>query len=167
MSRIFNPNERIYAASFSGETISANAHDLFGVAASSRNRLLVRRIDIGQKSTAPADLRQLTVELLRGSTTSLSTAADVTPVSLKGWSTADDANTEIQGPTTVLASTASVQRIHADAFDEAGWTYCPDENTAPVLDKSQALHMRISAPGEALNLSGTIIFEELPTPPGV
>lgn len=154
---------RIFAATFSAETITTNEHDLFSIIASSNSRVRVHRIDLGQQSTAPSNLRQLHVELLRGSTTPISSGSteEITPANLSGWETAPAAASRAQGPTTSLASSASHERIHADAFDEAGWSYCPNECAIPVLDNGQRLDVRVSAPTTGMSLSGTLIFEEI------
>lgn len=152
---------RVYAVTFSNETLTTDPHDLFGIRASSLSRVKLHSIELGQQATAPGELRQLHVELLRGSTTPLSTSVHITPANIRGWSAAPQSASSAQGPTSTLASTLSATRIHADAFDDAGWCYKPDECATPILDNSQELHVRVSAPATDMSLSGTLIFEEI------
>lgn len=151
---------RIYNAAFNAETLTTNPTDLFTLEASADSRVRVRGVNLGQQSTSPDDLRQLHVQLLRGATDAPSTSP-ITPTHVAGWSNAPAADSDVSGPSTDLASTTSASLLYADAFDEAGWCYKPHEHEQPILDVSQRLHVRVSAPESSMSLSGTLTFEEI------
>lgn len=152
----------IYAASFSATALTTNAQDLFGVLAPATSRVAIREIKFGQYSDpGDAQAEMLSVLLIRGSTIS-STSAAITPVNVKGWTGVPTAGSSVTLPCTTLASTASASLVHADTFNVmGGWRYYPVPEERIVLEISQRLHVRITAPNDALTLNGTILFEEI------
>jgi hypothetical protein len=162
----FHPNiGPIYAASFSASALTTNAQDVFGLLAPTNSRVAIREIKFGQYSDAgDAQAEMLSVILLRGSTIS-STSTAISPTNVKGWSAAPTAGSSVTSPCTTLAYTTSASWVHADTFNAmAGWRYYPVPEERIVLEASQRLHVRITAPNDALTINGTILFEELGKP---
>ena len=153
----------IYSASFSATALTTNPYDVFGLLAPTNSRVVVREIKIGQYSDAgDAQAEMLSVVLLRGSTASSTAGTAVTPVNRKGHTGATSAGSSVLTCSTALASTASAVQIEADAFNVAsGYRHYPVPSERLVLEKSQRLHVRITAPNDALTVNGTITFEEV------
>lgn len=151
------PNGPIYTASFQTTALTTNPHDAFGILPSTLSRVAIHEITLAQPTTEAPD--RLGVQLLRGSTAS-STSAAITPRHIHGWSGAPTAGSSVTLPCTTLVSTASAVLVHADAFFDNKWVWRPAPMDRPVLDVSQRLHVRITAPSTT-RLNGTIKFSEL------
>lgn len=152
----------IYVATFSAVSVSA-AQDVFELTTTADTRVLVREIRIGQYSdAADAQAEMLSVQVIRGYTTSGSGGAAVTPVNMSSVSGALSAASAVERNNTTLAQDGTGAVLLADAFNVmGGWRYypCPDERIQ--VGVSQRLVVRITAPADALTMNGTIVFEEV------
>lgn len=153
----------IYKAAFSSTALSTNPHDLIGILASSLSRVAIHEITIAQPSTDSA-YDSLGIQILRGSTAS-STSAAITPRHISGHSGSPTAGSSVTLPCTTLVSTTSAVLLHADAMRGNRYCYRPDECERPILDVSQRLHVRVTAPSSA-RWNATITFSEPGKPAG-
>lgn len=154
----------IFSASFSAVAVSA-AQDLFElVAPNASGYVTLREIRIGQYSDAgDSEAELLSIQLIRGYTTSGSGGASVTPVNLRPWSRAATATVERNNTTVAQDGTGSI--IIADAFNvQGGWWYRPPQDERIYLKGTVAaqarLVCRITVPADAVTMNGTMIFEE-------
>lgn len=154
----------VYTATFSAISVSA-AQDLFEIVAPADSRIAICEIDIGQYSDAgDSQAEMLSLQIIRGYTTSGSGGAAVTPDNLTPWSRAAGATVERNNTTVAQDGTAAI--LHATAFNvQAGWFYKPkydvefDERFK--LEVSTRLVIRITAPADAITMNGTIKFQEI------
>lgn len=158
----------LFTIPFSGFAVSstggASFFDVFSIKASSLSRVEIHEINLGQLSSAVSNNQQLSVQIMRGST-ALGGGATVTPQNTKGWSAAPTALSSATAPSSNLASTASATLIFAKNTDYSGsFFYNPDDYQEFVLDKSQALNVRVSAPPVTVQLSGTMLIREVGLP---
>jgi hypothetical protein len=156
-------NGPIYSAPFSSTSLTTNPHDVIGILASSLSRVSIHEIKIGQPCTDGA-IDSLGVQLLRGSTASSTSGAN-TPRHIHGWSGVPTAGSSVTLPCTTLVSTTSAVLVDAAAFTENGYSYKPEPCDRLVLDVSQRLHVRVTAPSSG-RLNGTIVFSEIGKPAG-
>lgn len=152
----------IYAATFSGVAISA-AQDVFEIVAPSNSRVRIAEIAIGQYSDAGDAVAEiLSVQVIRGYTTTGSGGASVTPVNLSGHSGAASATSTVARNNTGVASGGSPATIRSDTWNiQTPWIYVPARVEQFILDAGQRLVVRVTAPADELTVNGTILFEEL------
>lgn len=162
MSEFSSPRGNVFTASFSASALTTNAADLFCLTAPSLSNVVIREIVIGQYSDAgDAEAEILSITLLAGSTAASGGSA-ITPRNVERHTGAPTAGSSVLGPSTTVASTASAELIYADVANvAAGWVYRPDVAERPILEPSERLALRISAPADALTANGTITFEEI------
>lgn len=156
------PRGPVYAATFSAVAVTA-AQDVFEITAPATSRVLIRGIRIGQYTDAgDAAAEILSVLVIRGYTTSGSGGSSVTPVNLHGWSGAPSASSTVEANNTTVANTGTAVTLLADTMNvQAGWQYYPAPHDHMVLDYSQRLVVRITAPADSLTMNGTLIFQEI------
>lgn len=158
----FEPSGPVFTVPFSAAVLTTNPIDLWCLTAGSSTRVVVREVRIGQFSEfADAQAELLSVTMLTGSTAPSSGAA-ITPVNVQGHTGAPTATSSVVGPSTTLASTTSaVQRV-ADAWNvAAGYLYSPLPIERMVLNPSQTLAIRMTAPNDAMTVNGTLTFQEI------
>jgi hypothetical protein len=161
-----------FTATFSAVTVSA-AQDVFEIVAHASSRVAICEILLGQYSDAgDAEAELVGVQVIRGYTTSGSGGDSVTPANLAPWGRA--AVTTVERNNTTVAKDGTGVVLLADVMNvQAGWAYRPQyDPTNPVsderiwLDVGDRLVVRITAPGDAVTMNGTIKFQEagkLPT----
>jgi hypothetical protein len=151
----------VYTASFSATTTTTNPYDLFGILPSTSSRVCIHEITIGNISTGPAS-EAVGMTLWRGSTAS-STSAAITPRDVRGYTGVPTAGSSVTGPSSSTVSTTSAVAIHAESwvYGQESWKFCPEECERPLLEVSQRLHLRMSAPAAGLTLAGTLKFSEI------
>ena len=159
MSDIHNRGP-IYTASFQTPALTTNAHDAIGILAPTNSRVVIHEIALAFPSSEAPD--RLGVHLLRGSTAS-STSVAITPVHIHGWTGAPTAGSSVTLPCTTLVSTTSAVRLQADAFWDNVWRFMPEPGMRPILEVSQRMHVRITAPSTP-RLNGTLTFSEIGKP---
>ena len=162
----------LYSATFSAISVSA-AQDVFEVVAAATARVAIREIVLGQYSDfGDAEDELLSVQVIRGYTTSGSGGASVTPRPLNSYDR--DAVTTVERNNTTQASAGTAHVLIADSFNvRAGW-YLGSKNYVTseygrehgiLLKPSERLVVAITVPADALTMNGTIVFEELPKAP--
>lgn len=152
----------IYSAVVSQVAVSA-AQDVFEVVAGSQSRVRLREIRLGQFTDfGDAAAEVLSVQLIRGYTTSGSGGGAITPVNLEGHSGAPAATSTVERNNTTLAQDGTGVVLISDVWNiSSGWWYYPPEEEMPILDKSQRLVVRISAPADEITVNATLVFEEI------
>jgi hypothetical protein len=164
---LFNDDRQanIFNVSFSAQTLSTVGNwDLFTITASSGSRVQILDIDLGQQSTAPSAIQALGIQCFSGSTAGSGGTA-ITPVNTKRWTAAPATVTNVLGPSTALASTASATQIYANAFEAASGRFryrsTEDYGIPIVISNSQRFVMRVTTPQTAVKISATLTFKEL------
>jgi hypothetical protein len=152
----------IFSACISGVAVAA-AQDVFEIVAGPATRVRLREVRLGQTSDyGDAAAEGLSVTIIRGFTTAGSGGAAVTPANLAGHAGAPAATSAVQRNNTTLAQDGSGVVLCSDAWSLAdGWCYAPAKDETPVLDKSQRLVVRISAPADEITVNATLVFEEI------
>ena len=156
------PRGPVYAATFSAVAVTA-AQDLFEITAPATSRVLIRGIRIGQYSDAgDAAAGLLSILLIRGYTASGSGGTSATPVNLGGWAGAAAASSSVEVNNTTVANTGTPATLLADSLNvQGGWQYYPAPHDHIILDYSQRLVVRITAPADSLTMNGTLLFQEI------
>lgn len=151
----------VYHVPFSATTLTTNALDVWCITAGSSTRVAIEGITLGQITETAASTAELpmAVTMLRGSTAA-SAGTGITPVNVRNHTNAPTATSSARGPSTTVASSASASLVYADAwtFDSA-WKYEPCDPI--ILNPSQVLAVRLSAPADAMDIIGTLTFREI------
>lgn len=155
---------RTYSVSFQDLVVSA-AIDLFEVVANAYKPVEIVEVRIGQTSDAgDAEDELLTIEILRGFSTSGSGGTSATGVPMNPADAADAATVEYGN--TTLASAGTEAPLVRDAFNvRAGWIYIPTPDARPVaqgIGGDTRIVVRLpDAPADALTMQGTLVYREV------
>lgn len=151
----------IYTATFSAVAVTA-AQDVFELVTTANTRAKIREIRLGQYSDAgDASAEMLSVQIIRGYTTSGSGGSSVTPSNLSPVSGALAAVSTVEANNTTVAASGTGLVLFADAWNvQRGWRYAPPPEERIEVGVSQRLVVRITAPVDSLTMNGTIVFEE-------
>lgn len=152
----------IFVATFAAVAVTA-AQDVFEIVAPASSRLTIREIRLGQYSDpGDAQAEMLSVQIIRGYTTSGSGGASVTPVNLSPVSGAAAATATVERNNTTVAQDGTGSVLLADTFNVmGGWRYYPVPEERIEVGVSQRLVVRITAPADALTMNGTLVYEEI------
>ena len=152
----------IFVATFAAVAVTA-AQDVFEIVAPASSRLMIREIRLGQYSDpGDAQAEMLSVQIIRGYTTSGSGGASVTPVNLSPVSGAAAAVATVERNNTTVAADGTGAVLLADTFNVmGGWRYYPVPEERIEVGVSQRLVVRITAPADALTMNGTLVYEEV------
>lgn len=152
----------IYTATFAAQAVSA-ASDLWEILAPASTPVALREIRIGQYTDfgdAAAEL--ISIQIIRGYTTTGSGGAAVTPVCLKPWNT-NAAGSTVKRNNTTVAQDGTGAVLLADTFNVAsGWWYRPPAQEFIMLSAATRLVVRITAPVDSITMNSTLVFEENP-----
>ncbi len=152
-----------YSATFSAIAVTA-AQDVFEIVAGASTRVRFDGLILGQYSDAgDAADELLSVQLIRGYTTSGSGGAAVTPTNLFAPSDATAVSTVERNNTTV-AQDGTGAILLADVWHVLDrYSVMSDEDLPEhiILEPSQRLVVRITAPADALTCNGTLFFSEI------
>lgn len=155
---------RFYSASFSGVSVTA-AQDLFEVLAATGKPFLLHEVVVGQSSDygdAQAEGLQVLVKRATGSYTSGSGGSSATPAKHLTNDAAAGPAAEINNTTQASAGSGSLTTVRAETFNaQAGYQYLPAPEQRLLFLPAEACVISLSAPADALTLSGTLVFEEL------
>ena len=157
-------NGPIFTATFSAIAVSA-AQDVFQLTAHATSRIEICEIFLGQYSDAgDAAAEMLSVQIVRGHTTTGSGGAAVTPGNFEPWSRA--AVTVVARNNTTIAADGTAVVLHSESFNvQGGWLYKPlksdCDNERPKIEASGIVAVRITAPADAVTMNGTIKFREI------
>lgn len=152
----------IFVATFAAVAVTA-AQDVFEIVAPASSRLMIREIRLGQYSDpGDAQAEMLSVQIIRGYTTSGSGGGSVTPVNLSPVSGAAAATATVERNNTTVAQDGTGAVLLADTFNVmGGWRYYPVPEERIEVGVSQRLVVRITAPADALTMNGTLVYEEV------
>lgn len=148
----------VYSLSFAGVAVTA-AQDVFEIVAPADKSLAIRKIILGQYTDfGDAAAEILSVQVIRGYTTTGSGGSAVTPAPFSGSgvssATAAKNNTSIAAngsPVTVLSDTFNIA---------AGYLWSPSAAEFIIVPAGARLVVRITAPADSLTMNATLIFEE-------
>ena len=152
---------RMYTVAFSAVTVSA-AEDLFEITPAGDKPVKLRGLFIGQSSDAgDAQDEMLQVSIIRGHTTSGSGGSAATARQLSSIDTAAGLAAEVNNTTT--ASAGTTHTLHTDTFNvRAGYQlWFPPECCPMASQADTTIVVRITAPADALTMSGTLYVEEV------
>lgn len=146
---------RMYAAIFEEVTVSA-IQDLFELVAAADSVVIVHSLEISQSSDTDSEMLNLIIH--RGSTSG-SGGSSVTPTPLQVGAQAFGGTCEANN--TSQSTEGAI--LHAACFNVLnGYLWTPTPECRPVLSPSGRLIVELqTAPGDALTMSGTLVFEEL------
>lgn len=155
---------RFYTASFSATAVSA-AVDVFEVLAASGKPFILHEIAIAQSSDygdAAAEGLSILIKKATGSYTSGSGGSTAT---FRPHSTNDAAagpTAETNNTTQASAGSGALITMRAEAFNvQAGYQYLPTPEQRMLFLPTEALVVSITAPADAITLSGSVTIEEL------
>lgn len=154
---------RLYSVPFSAVSVSA-AQDVFEVLAASGKPFILHRILLAQSSDygdAQAEGLSVLIKRATGSYTSGSGGSTVTPAKHLTNDAAAGPTAEINNTSQAAAGSGALTTIHADAFNvQAGWDYFPAPEQRLLFLAAEAVVVSITAPADAVTMSGTLVFEE-------
>ena len=155
---------RFYTASFSAVSVSA-AVDVFECLASTGKPFYLHEIVIAQSSDygdAQAEGESILIKKATGSYTSGSGGSTATPAKHLTNDAAAGPTVETNNTTQASAGTGALTTIRSDAFNiQAGYQYLPTPETRILFLPTEALVVSITAPTDAITLSGSLVIEEL------
>lgn len=156
---------RRYAVPFTATASPAAAFDAFEVLASSAKPFYLCKVVLAQSSDyGDAAAEGLAVLIKRGvANTSGSGGSTVTPAKVGGTNDAAAGPTaEVMNTTQATSTGGSLTNIYADAFNvQGGWEYQPVPEDRFYFAAGEMCVVSVSAPADAVTMSGTLIFEEL------
>lgn len=155
---------RFYSVPFSAVSVSA-AQDLFEVLAASGKPFWLHEIVVAQSSDygdAQAEGLSILIKRATGSYTSGSGGSTVTPVKHLTNDAAAGPTAEVNNTSQAAAGSGALATIRAEAFNvQAGYQYLPAPEQRYFFLPAEACVVSITAPADAVTMSGTLVFEEL------
>lgn len=150
---------KIYSAAFNAVAVTA-AQDVFEIVAGTN--LTIREVRLGQHSDfGDAQAEILSVQILRGYTTTGSGGAAVTPAAVNSQANNAASTATVARNNTTVATTGTAAILLSDAFNvQTGFRFKPDADERPELSAGQRLVVRITIPVDALTMDGWMEFEE-------
>jgi hypothetical protein len=155
---------RFYSVPIAAVASPAAAFDAFEVLAAAGKPFVLHEVCLGQSSDygdAAAEGLSVTIKKGIGST---SGSGGSTPGANK-HNTNDAAagpTPETMNTTQAVAGGGSLTTIRAEAFNaQGGYQYLPTPETRITFLPAEACVVSVSAPADAITVSGTLIFEEL------
>lgn len=155
---------RFYSASFSAVSVSA-AVDVFEVLAATGKPFFLHEVIIAQSSDygdAQAEGLSVLIKRATGSYTSGSGGGTATPAKHLTNDASAGPTAETNNTTQASAGTGALTTIRCDAWNEqAGYQYLPTPEQRIFFLAAEAVVVSITAPADAITLSGTLVFEEM------
>jgi hypothetical protein len=155
---------RFYSVPFSAVSVSA-AQDLFEVLAATGKPFYLHEIVIAQSSDygdAQAEGLSILIKKAAGSYTSGSGGSTPTAVKHATNDAAAGPTPECNNTTQAAAGSGTLTTIRADAFNvQGGYQYMPTPEQRILFLPAEACVVSITAPADAVTMSGTLVFEEL------
>jgi hypothetical protein len=155
---------RFYSVPFSAVSVSA-AQDLFEVLASAGKPFFLHEVVIAQSSDygdSAAEGLSILIKRATGSYTSGSGGSTVTPAKHLTNDAAAGPTAEINNTTQASAGSGALTTIRTDAFNvQAGYQFLPTPELRPFFLATEACVVSITAPSDAMTMSGTLVFEEM------
>ena len=155
---------RFYSIPFSATSVSA-AVDAFEVLAATAKAFILHRVVLAQSSdygdTAAEGLSVL-MKRATGSYTSGSGGSTVTPVKHLTNDASAGPTAEVCNTSQSAAGSGALTTFLAEAFNiQSGWEYFPPPEHRLLFLPTEAIVVSITAPTDAITLSGTMVVEEL------
>lgn len=155
---------RMYSVPFSATAVSA-AVDCFEVLASSAKPFFLHEVVLAQASDygdAQAEGLSVLIKRATGSYTSGSGGSTVTPAKHLTNDAAAGPTAEVNNTTQASAGSGALTTVRAEAFNvQAGYQYLPPPEQRLFFLPAEAVVVSITAPADAITLSGTLVFEEM------
>lgn len=150
-----------YAVTFDAVATATSIKDMFEVNVPSDAAVVIHAVYLGQTSDMGDSASEaLTIQFVKGHSTSGSGGSAPTPVPLMSGFPAAGTGIEVNNTTIATSGTAIV--LHQDVWNvQLPYQYRPTPEERLVLSPSQRMVVRLSAPADALTISGTLIFEEV------
>jgi hypothetical protein len=154
---------RKYTVPFSATSVSA-AVDAFEVLAATAKPFYLNRVVLGQSSDygdAAAEGLSVLIKRATGSYTSGSGGSTVTPAKKRTNDAAAGPTAEVNNTTQASAGSGALTTLEADAFNvQAGYQYKEYGDDRHFFLAAEAVVVSITAPADAITLSGTLEIEE-------
>lgn len=156
---------RFYAVSFSGVTVSA-AQDLFELVApgNAAARIRLHSLSVVQTSdvaAADSEVLRVTVKRSTSASTSGSGGSSATPVPLESGDPAATFAAEVNNTTQVTGgTTVTLCETGFNVLAGMDWSLPIPPDRKPSAVNGERLVVSITAPADALTMSGTVIVEE-------
>lgn len=155
---------RFYSASFSAVSVSA-AVDVFEVLASTGKPFFLHEIVLSQSSDygdSQAEGLSILIKRATGSYTSGSGGSTATPAKHATNDASAGPTAETNNTTQASAGSGALTTIRCEAFNvQAGYQYLPPPEQRLFFLAAEACVVSITAPADAITLSGTFVFEEM------
>jgi hypothetical protein len=155
---------RFYSVPFSAVAVSA-AQDLFEVQAATGKPFVLHEVIVAQASDygdSQAEGLSVLIKRATGSYTSGSGGSTVTPAKHLTNDAAAGPTAELNNTSQASAGSGALTTIRTEAFNvQAGWQYLPTPEERLLFLASEAVIVSITAPADAVTMSGTLVFEEL------
>jgi hypothetical protein len=155
---------RFYSIQFNAVSVSA-AQDLFEVLAASGKPFYLHEVVVGQSSDygdAAAEGLTIAIKRATGSYTSGSGGSTPTPAKHLTNDAAAGVTAEANNTTQAAAGSGALTTIRSDAFNvQGGYQYMPTPEQRPFFLPAEACVVSITAPADALTVSGTMVIEEM------
>lgn len=155
---------RFYSIPFTAVAVSA-AQDLFEVLAATGKPFYLHEIVVGQSSDygdAAAEGLTISIKKATGSYTSGSGGSTPTPVKHATNDAAAGPTPECNNTTQAAAGSGALTTIRSDAFNiQGGFQYMPTPEQRILFLPAEACVVSITAPADAVTMSGTLVIEEL------
>lgn len=155
---------RLYSCSFSAVSVSA-AVDCFEVLAAIGKPFILHSVTLAQSSDygdSAAEGLSVLIKRATGSYTSGSGGSTVTPAKHLTNDAAAGPTAETNNTTQAAAGSGALTTIVADAWNvQGGYQYLPPPEHRITFLPAEACVVSITAPADAITLSGTLVFEEL------
>lgn len=155
---------RFYTASFSAVSVSA-AVDCFEVLAATAKAFVLHEVVLAQSSDygdAQAEGLSVLIKRATGSYTSGSGGSTATPAKHLTNDAAAGPTAETNNTTQASAGSGALTTVRTEAFNvQAGYQYLPPPEQRLTFLAAEAVVVSITAPADAITLSGSLVFEEL------
>lgn len=155
---------RMYSVPFSATSVST-AIDAFEVLASTAKPFFLHSVTLAQSSDygdAQAEGLSVLIKRATGSYTSGSGGSTVTPAKHLTNDAAAGPTAEVCNTTQSSAGSGALTTILADAWNvQGGYQYLPPPEQRLFFLAAEACVVSITAPADAITLSGTLVFEEM------
>lgn len=148
----------IYQGGVAAVAVTA-AQDVFEIVAPATHIIDIREVRISQYSDAgDAAAELLSVQILRGYTTSGSGGSTPTLYSLRG---AGSPAGTYEANNTTVAQTAGGKIALADSINvQAGWWYRPPADERISVQPGERVVVRITAPADSITVNASLVVEE-------
>lgn len=155
---------RFYSVPFSATSVSSTV-DAFEVLAASGKPFWLHEVVLAQSSDygdAAAEGLSVLIKRATGSYTSGSGGSTVTPAKHLTNDAAAGPTAEVCNTSQAAAGSGALTTLRADAWNvQGGYQYLPPPEQRYLFLPAEACVVSVTAPADAITLSGTLVFEEL------